>query len=116
MQITKMEKAQIEREYSEILMGCSKFEKGIILLLTGALYVVHSKIFLFILYGFFTYPIAIVFYLHGAGEILFGVTALIHFATLEVSCRFWPDRTAEMAKLKEAISVIRNYKEAERDS
>jgi hypothetical protein len=113
MQIEKMKKTEIEKEYGYLLKGASKFEKVVILFLTRAFYVLHSKPFLFIFYGLFTYPIATLFYLSGANKIIFGVTALIHFATLEISCRFWPERVQEMAYLKEVILFIKLYKETE---
>jgi hypothetical protein len=101
-----MEKLQIEKELVPILEGCSKFGRNLILLFTFILYVAYSKIFLFILYGFFTYPIAILFYLHGADKIVFLGAAVIHFSTLELICFLWPERQKDMADLKLEILLI----------
>lgn len=105
-----MENSQIERDYAQILEGCSEFERKLILLFTRILFSAHTKIFLLILYGFFTYPIAILFYLHGANKIVFLGAAVIHFSTLELICLLWPERQKDMADLKLEILLIRKSK------
>ena len=105
-----MEKSQIEKELVPILAGCSEFGRNVILIFTCILYTVHTKKFLFILSGFFTYPIAILFYLHGADKIIFAGTAVIHFTTVELTCLLWPERQKDMADLKVEILLIRKAK------
>jgi uncharacterized membrane protein YedE/YeeE len=101
-----MEKTQIERDYDQILEGTSCLEKRLILLLTGLLYIGHTRIFGFVFMGVCTYPTAWLYYLHGASEAVFAGAAAIHLLVFEITYWFWNKRKQELKNLKLALTEI----------
>lgn len=107
-----MENSQIERDYAEILEGTNRLEKLLILLLTGLLYIGHTRFFGFVFMAICNYPIAWLYYRHGASGAVFAGAASIHLLVFEITYWFWNDRKQELKNLKLALTeIIHNIKQ-----
>jgi hypothetical protein len=101
-----MEKTQVKRDYAQILEGSNRLEKLLILLLTGLLYIGHTRLFGFVFWGVCTYPFAWLYYWHGANGAVFAGAAAIHLLVFEITYWFWSDRKQELKNLKLALTEI----------
>jgi heme O synthase-like polyprenyltransferase len=101
-----MEKSQVNRDYSQILEGTSRYEKLLILLLAAVLYVLHTRLFIFLFLALFTYPIAVFLFLKGAGVWIFVGTSVIHAAVFEATSIRWHERQYEVNYQKQAVKYI----------
>ncbi len=101
-----MEKTQVKRDYAQILEGTNRLEKLLILLLTGLLYIGHTRFFGFVFMAICTYPVAWLYYRHGASEVVFAGAAAIQLLVFEITDWFWSDRKQELKNLKFTLTEI----------
>ena len=96
----------LKRNNMSMMPDKYSFERNLILIFTTILYIGHSRLFLFLLFGFIEYSISLYMYLAGADKSIFIGSAIIHFFTLELTCWFWPERAIQMAELKNEIILM----------